>query len=132
MKISDRLLSVRTDCINQGIGQSESEELFEIAKEIEVALYKDKEDLSFVIGSPSEQKVNYPIGGFAPGQYWNKCAFCGETFMGDKRAWNCEPCAINGMVKAFTETRKKLTALETALRNMLKAQNDIEEMIDLE
>ena len=86
-----------------------------------------------VVGSSSERsKIVYPIGGFAPGQYWNKCALCGETFIGDKRAWNCEPCAINGMVKAFTETRKKLTALETALRNMLKAQNDIEEMIDIE
>ena len=86
-----------------------------------------------VVGSSSERsKIVYPIGGFAPGQYWNKCALCGETFIGDKKAWNCEPCAINGMVKAFTETRKKLTALETALKIMLDKQHEIENMINPE
>lgn len=36
----------------------------------------------------------YPIAGFAPGGYMNKCTRCEETFMGDKRAYNCEPCAL--------------------------------------
>lgn len=39
----------------------------------------------------SEKK--YPIGGYAPGDYWHKaCKTCGDEFTGDKRAWNCEPC----------------------------------------
>jgi hypothetical protein len=89
--------------------------------------------LDDVVGSSSERsKIIYPIGGFAPGQYWNKCALCGETFIGDKRAWNCEPCAVNGMVKTFSEMRTKLTALETALKTMLKAQREIEDIIDSE
>jgi hypothetical protein len=35
-----------------------------------------------------------PIGGFAPGSYWCNCVTCKEKFMGDKRAVQCEPCAI--------------------------------------
>jgi hypothetical protein len=35
----------------------------------------------------------YPIGGYAPGEYWHKgCKTCGQPFIGDKRAWNCELC----------------------------------------
>lgn len=36
----------------------------------------------------------YPIGGYAPGNYTCKCCICGNTFRGDKRAVQCEPCAI--------------------------------------
>lgn len=36
----------------------------------------------------------YPIGGFAPGSYWCNCVTCKEKFMGDKKAVQCEPCAI--------------------------------------
>ena len=35
-----------------------------------------------------------PIGGFAPGSYWCNCVTCKEKFMGDKKAVQCEPCAI--------------------------------------
>jgi hypothetical protein len=31
--------------------------------------------------------------GFAEGFYYNNCKTCGETFIGDKRAWNCFACA---------------------------------------
>lgn len=40
----------------------------------------------------SEKK--YPIGGYAPGNYYRKCCQCEETFQGDKRAVECEPCAV--------------------------------------
>jgi hypothetical protein len=36
----------------------------------------------------------YPIGGYAPGHYRCKCVTCKETFTGDKRAVQCEPCAV--------------------------------------
>lgn len=36
----------------------------------------------------------YPIGGYAPGNYDCKCCICGEQFAGDKRAVQCEPCAV--------------------------------------
>lgn len=36
----------------------------------------------------------YPIGGYAPGGYQNKCCNCGKMFIGDKRAIQCEPCAV--------------------------------------
>ena len=35
-----------------------------------------------------------PIGGFAPGSYWCNCVTCKDKFIGDKRAVQCEPCAI--------------------------------------
>jgi hypothetical protein len=36
----------------------------------------------------------YPIGGYAPGNYHCTCATCGGGFIGDKRAVQCEPCAV--------------------------------------
>ena len=37
--------------------------------------------------------IKYPIGGYAPGYYTCKCVNCKESFLGDKRAVQCEPCA---------------------------------------
>jgi len=36
----------------------------------------------------------YPIGGYAPGNYFCHCCTCGKQFNGDKRAVQCEPCAV--------------------------------------
>src|ERR1044072_301725 len=45
----------------------------------------------------------YPIGGYAPGDYWHKaCKTCSKEFTGDKRAWNCEPC---GEITAAAEKK---------------------------
>ena len=40
------------------------------------------------------EETKYPIGGFAPGDYMCNCITCKNTFSGDKRAVQCEPCAI--------------------------------------
>lgn len=40
------------------------------------------------------EQSKYPIGGYAPGSYLCNCTTCGERFTGDKRAVQCEPCAI--------------------------------------
>jgi hypothetical protein len=40
------------------------------------------------------EEVKYPIGGFAPGFYHCNCITCKNTFSGDKRSVQCEPCAI--------------------------------------
>lgn len=40
------------------------------------------------------EPTQYPIGGFAPGSYWCNCVTCKDKFIGDKRAVQCEPCAI--------------------------------------
>jgi hypothetical protein len=34
-------------------------------------------------------------GGWAPGDYFNKCFTCKETFIGDKRAIFCADCAYS-------------------------------------
>jgi hypothetical protein len=36
----------------------------------------------------------YPIGGYAPGGYMNHCSNCKKEYLGDKRSWECEDCAI--------------------------------------
>jgi hypothetical protein len=36
----------------------------------------------------------YPIGGYAPGNYHNRCSTCERSFFGDKQAVQCEPCAL--------------------------------------
>ena len=42
--------------------------------------------------SMSKEK-KYPIGGYAPGSYQQKCS-CGTIYLGDKRSFQCEPCAL--------------------------------------
>lgn len=41
----------------------------------------------------------YPIGGYAPGNYHCNCCKCGSFFNGDKRAVECEQCAISAKEK---------------------------------
>ena len=43
---------------------------------------------------PKEEVKQYPIGGYAPGFYSCTCLTCKTQFQGDKRACQCEPCAI--------------------------------------
>ena len=50
-------------------------------------------ELVYKIIIPKEE-VKYPIGGYAPGYYGCTCVTCKTEFMGDKRAVQCEPCAI--------------------------------------
>lgn len=48
------------------------------------------------------ENKKYPIGGFAPGNYMCKCVTCKHEFHGDKKAVQCETCAIE-MVKTKIE-----------------------------
>lgn len=41
----------------------------------------------------------YPIVGYAPGNYQCKCAICGNMFIGDKQAVQCESCARKSIVE---------------------------------
>ena len=42
--------------------------------------------------------LKYPIGGFAPGSYLCNCVTCNSQFQGDKRAVQCELCALRQAV----------------------------------
>ncbi len=46
-----------------------------------------------------QQEKKYPIGGYAPGNYHRTCCVCKVNFQGDKRAVECEPCALEGKAK---------------------------------
>lgn len=45
------------------------------------------------------EEKKYPIGGYAPGNYQRHCCTCGGGFIGDKRAYQCEPCAVSDREK---------------------------------
>jgi hypothetical protein len=62
-----------------------------------------------------QQEKKYPIGGFAPGNYQCHCATCGGGFIGDKRAYQCEPCALND--------RRKFDALSSEEQYELVKRN---------
>jgi hypothetical protein len=40
---------------------------------------------------PQEEPKQYPIEGYAPGNYMCTCVICKQRFFGDKRAVQCEP-----------------------------------------
>ena len=48
------------------------------------------------------EETKYQIGGFAPGNHIFRCITCKYAFFGDKRAVQCETCAIE-MVKTKIE-----------------------------
>lgn len=39
----------------------------------------------------------WPVGGYAPGNYYNHCIHCKKEFRGDKMACSCLECALSGM-----------------------------------
>jgi hypothetical protein len=65
-----------------------------------------------VIFTPKEEPKQYPIGGYAPGNYYCNCITCKQQFFGDKRAVQCEPCAIE-MVNAEIDINKEGGVEET-------------------
>lgn len=81
----------------------------------------------------TEQK--YPIGGYAPGNYHNRCCTCERSFFGDKRAVQCEPCAVADQQKYNAMTheeraahdRKVVEAIKEAMQRFSNPQNPKEE-----
>jgi hypothetical protein len=69
----------------------------------------------------SEER-KYPIGGYAPGNYLCNCVNCKNEFQGDKRAVQCEPCAV-----AAEEAWKKLNR-EEQLAGLRKAAEQMEQI----
>jgi len=55
--------------------------------------FKNTDDCTSMIYNPTEE-LKYPIGGYAPGNYMCNCTTCKTQFIGDKRAVQCEPCAV--------------------------------------
>lgn len=57
----------------------------------------------------------YPIGGYAPGNYQCKCTTCERSFFGDKRAVQCEACAV--------VAKERFDALSPTEQEVLVKQN---------
>jgi hypothetical protein len=71
----------------------------------------------------SKEEPKYPIGGYAPGNYTCKCINCNKKFIGDKRAVQCEPCAIEMMQEEAKERAKNYMSLKGALEPEQKTVN---------
>ena len=73
-------------------------------------------------------KINYPIGGYAPGNYIRACNKCAEYFEGDKGAIHCEACAINGISELLDELlnkNRKYKELVTQLQSVKETLNTL-------
>jgi hypothetical protein len=91
-------------------------------EEVEIESWQTKGDwdLDYKIIIPNEEP-KYPIGGYAPGYYGCTCVTCKTEFMGDKRAVQCEPCAIE-----MTKEEPKQETLEEAAERWNEKQTKLE------
>lgn len=51
-------------------------------------------DHQVMVDELKQRGVEFPIGGFAPGRYSVVCGTCRRRFDGDKRSYQCLPCAL--------------------------------------
>jgi len=71
----------------------------------------------------------WPVGGYAPGNYWCQCSQCGGNFQGDKRAFECHDCVIQGLLRKTTpdalaaspEVQALIEAATASLRVQIEA-----------
>jgi hypothetical protein len=63
----------------------------------------------------TNMEKKYPIGGYAPGNYQCNCTTCNTNFQGDKRAVQCEDCAVNSlreMLKPYDTTDSETLTID--------------------
>lgn len=77
----------------------------------------------------NNMKINYPIGGYAPGFYSNTCISCKEEFTGDKYSRQCEPCAINSIKEGNVRLLERVKKLESILFTLQNSLNALKELI---
>jgi hypothetical protein len=105
------ILTTDQDLINDGI-QAIDDEFLEWFVKNPSCQYGGYKDIPWdKIITLKEEPKQYPIGGYAPGYYGCICVTCKTEFTGDKRALQCEPCAI----KTAQEEPKQETLEEVAL-----------------
>lgn len=85
----------------------------------------------------SNEKNKYSIGGFAPGSYMCTCCVCKQQFIGDKRAVECESCALNARKLPSTileaeclrwEWSQKTFTQATSISSLIKCKEEIKEI----
>jgi hypothetical protein len=62
----------------------------------------------------AEIEYKYPLGGYFPGNYSGKCRTCNESFAGDKRAYQCEKCAVEKFINGEDKEDKKVLSISQA------------------
>jgi hypothetical protein len=57
--------------------------------------------------------ITWPLGGYAPGGYMNKCWKCKGHFLNlDKRAVHCLPCAVDSVNETLHTNNLRIKQLE--------------------
>lgn len=56
--------------------------------------------------------VVWPLGGFSPGRYNVVCRSCARRFDGDKRSYQCLPCAITKSLSNGHIAKQRADTLE--------------------
>ena len=79
---------------------------------------------SVSVAANRHEKNIYPVGGFAPGYYTNKCFSCKNYFVGDKRAFQCEICAHEESINGVLDLKQKLDSLTEYYSKLLKVTMD--------
>lgn len=72
--------------------------------------------------------LNYPILGYAIGSYMCKCVNCEKTFMGDKYAKQCLPCAVNALNEEFINVVKENNRLKNMVKDLNRVKNLLNDM----
>lgn len=100
--------------------------------------FLDKKDIRVLINpefmdgvEPTcDTKIKYPIGGYAPGYYMNKCSVCGGNFMGDKYATQCEASAINMVNESNQIAMAELNKLKGSLDKIKVSCDNIDDILN--
>jgi|SRR6185437_12174889 len=85
---------------------------------------------SGLLNEVPEEVRPWPLIGYAPGNYFNRCACCKKDFQGDKRAAMCIECAVSETKRAFNSQQAELSSLRSSLEEKqreiegLKAERD--------
>jgi hypothetical protein len=72
--------------------------------------------------------LNYPILGYAIGSYLCTCVNCEKTFMGDKYARQCLPCAVNALNEEFINVVKENNKLKNVVKDLNRIKNLLNDM----
>ncbi len=57
-------------------------------------------------GFDPSREPDWPLCGYAPGNYLGKCRDCGGVFEGDKRAQQCLACAVASAKQGLEQSRQ--------------------------
>lgn len=102
------------------VGESTSREIAyagKLDKPVRWITHPDERKIYEEVGRRMSDAIilSKPHGGWAPGNYPNKCCMCGTLFEGDKRAMTCRKCADEEFEKWMRDVKKEVEDLKSTI-----------------